>query len=181
MDFHKFLQTIPDFKDIPNSQLAILERSMLVSTYRDGHMFTKEGGRGDKIFLLVDGHVSVTHNKGSQCGFLEIKKLYPGEWFGLISILGNGHHEATCTAIGDVTVAELPSNAFILLYESNAPLAHQIQRSISRQVANDYRSLVNILRKIIFSLDSGEDYQEILGNILNSYSGPERRSSDKTI
>jgi CRP-like cAMP-binding protein len=176
MDFHKFLQTVPDFSDLTNEQLSVLEQAMVVSTHPDGYTFFEEHTRSDRIYLLIEGHISVTHNRGKKCGFLEIKKLHPGEWFGVVSVIDNGKHEATCKAVGDVKVASLPANAFMLLYQSNAPLAHHIQYSINRQVSQDYRALVNLIRSVLFAIEDGKDHQYIINHMLNQYQGPERRA-----
>lgn len=175
MDFHKFLQTIPDFSDLTNEQLTLLEQSMAVSTHPDNYEFFKENSKGDNVFLIIEGQVAVTHNRGKKCGFLEIKRLYPGEWFGIVSVIDNGIHEATCKAVGEVKVASLPAIAFKLLYESNAPLAHQIQYAINKQVLTDYRVLVKLIRTVLFELEDGKDFQHILNKTLSQYNGPERR------
>lgn len=177
MEFHKFLQTVPDFSDLTNEQLSILEQSMVVHTHPNGYVFFKENTKGDNVYLIVEGHVSVTHNRGKMCGFMEIKRHQPGEWFGLVSVIDNSLHEATCTAVGDVKVASLPALAFLLLYESSAPLAHQIQSSINRQISKDYRALVDLIRKVLFKLEEGEDFQKILYTTLGQYNGPDRRST----
>lgn len=176
MDFHKFLQTIPDFATLTNEQLSILEQSMLVSTYTDGYEFFNENTRCENVYLIIEGNVSVTHNRGKKCGFIEIKRHSPGEWFGIVSVIDNGKHAATCKAVGNVKVASLPTTAFLLLYESNAPLAHKIQYSINKQISKDYRALVDMIRKVLFSIEDGEDYQHILNKSLPKYDGPERRT-----
>lgn len=176
MDFHKFLQTIPDFSELTNEQLSILEQSMLVSTHPDGYEFINENTRGDKVYLIIEGNVSVTHNRGKKCGYLEIKRHHPGEWFGIISVIDNGIHAATCQAEGNVKVASLPAVAFLLLYESNAQLAHKIHNSINRQISKDYRALVQTVRNVLFAIEEGKDYQHILNDSLPKYDGPERRA-----
>ncbi|MDH5369343.1 MAG: cyclic nucleotide-binding domain-containing protein [Gammaproteobacteria bacterium] len=176
MDFHKFLQTVPDFSDLTNEQLSVLEQSMLVSTYPDGYEFFSEKTRGDKVYLIIEGNVSVTHNRGKKCGFLEIKRHHPGEWFGIVSVIDNDKHVATCTSIGETKVATLPAMAFLLLYDSNAPLAHKIHYSINNQIIKDYRALVETLRNVLFAINEGKDYQAILNQSLPKYDGPERRA-----
>lgn len=175
MDFHKFLQTIPDFSELTNEQLSILEQSMAVSTHHDGYEFFAEKTRSDNVYLIIEGNVSVTHNRGIQCGFLEIKRHSQGEWFGIVSVIDNGKHAATCKALGEVKVASLPAMAFMLLYESDAPLAHKIQYSINRQLSKDYRALVKIIRNVLFAIEEGKDYENILNKSLPKYDGPERR------
>lgn len=166
MDFHKFLQAMPDFADLTNEQLYILEQSMLVSTHSDGYEFFHENTRGDNVYLIIEGIVSVTHNRGKKCGYLEIKRHHPSEWFGIVSVIDNGIHTATCQAMGNVKVASLPAIAFLLLYDSDAPLAHKIQYSINRQISKDYRALVQTIRNVLFAINEGEDYQHILNESL---------------
>lgn len=176
MDFHKFLQAMPDFADLTNEQLSVLEQSMLVSTRSDGYEFFHEDTRGDNVYLIIEGIVSVTHNRGKKCGYLEIKRHHPGEWFGIVSVIDNGKHAATCQAMGNVKVASLPAIAFLLLYDSDAPLAHKIQYSINRQISKDYRALVQTIRNVLFAINEGKDYLNIFNDSLPKYDKPERRA-----
>jgi len=175
MNFQDFLQTTPEFANFTNAQLTLLEKSMLVKDYPEGHVFFEEGSSGKNIYLIIDGQVSVSHKRGKKCGALEIKTMFPGEWFGLVSVLGKGKHEASCIAKTKATVASLPHTAFTLLYNSNVELAHLIQKLITHQVIRDHRALLSLIRKIMTTLENTDDKQKVLQTIYMQYRGPERR------
>ena len=178
MNFFEFLQTVPDFDVMSSEDIEILDKIMLVRDYPDGHEFIHEDTVGHDIYLIVDGCVAVTHKKGKNRGLLDMKHLHPGELFGLISLVDDGKHEASCRAIGMVKAASLPRSTFKLLYESNSPLARHFQYIVSRQLMRDYRTLINLLRSIIFAENENEA-NEAANAILIEYHGSERRISDR--
>lgn len=147
MDISSFLIADSIFNTFSASEIEILARSMSTSDYPDGHVFMKEGKRGDAMYLVLDGEVSVSHRteKGAEL----VRTMGPGELFGLIALIDHGKRSATCTAVGEVTAAVLPTTAFDLLFQSNAPIAHHFQYVIARQLAHDLRiynrALVNKL------------------------------------
>lgn len=179
MNFQTFLQTNAEFADFTDEQLVLLEKSMRVDEYPADHIFFEEGTPGKDIYLIVDGQVCVSHRQGRKSGAFEIKDLQPGEWFGLVSVLESGKHEATCTAKTKVTVASLPKSAFNLLYNSNVELAHKIQKLISHQVIRDHRALLLLIRKTMATLDNTDNKQKVLQTIHMQYQGPERRTKRK--
>lgn len=176
MNFQTFLQTAPEFDDFSNEELDLLEKTMRVDDYPAGHVFFEEDTPGTEIYLIVDGQVSVTHKRGKQHGWLEVKVLQPGEWFSLVSVLDSGKHVASCSAKTNVTVATLPKSAFNLLYNSNIELAHKIQRIVTSQVISDHRTLLSLIRKVMTDLEGPEDKQKLLQVIHLKYRGPERRA-----
>lgn len=177
MDLEAFFRVMPEFTQYNESDVRILEQTMTVNEYPDGHVFFKEGSSGKDIYLILDGTISVIHNRGKVFGPLEIKQHTKGEWFGVISLLGNVKHQATCTAIGKVTVASLPQTAFTLLYNSHTHLAHLIQLQITRQLINDHRALLSVIRKVANQVEDINDSESVIRSIQVSYQGPERRKN----
>lgn len=175
MNFETFLQTMPEFIDFTNDDLTLLERSMRVDNYSKEHVFIEEGNIGDEIYLLIEGQVSVSHKRGVKTGWLEIERLHPGEWFGLVSVLESGIHKATYMAVTNVTVASLPQTAFNLLYNSNIELAHKIQKLITFQVIRDHRALLSLIRNTMTALEKTDDKTKVLEKIYKEYLGPDRR------
>lgn len=175
MSFESFLLTTPDFSDFSNNELELLEHSMRVDEYNKGHVFIEEGEPGKDIYLILDGHVSVSHKRGKKSGWLEIEHLQPGEWFGLISVLDSGFHKVTYTALTKVTVASLPQTAFKLLYNSHIELAHKIQKLITHQVIRDHRALLSVIRKTVGRLENTRDKEKVLKIMYKDFEWPDRR------
>jgi CRP-like cAMP-binding protein len=169
MNLSEFLHTAPEFSDMSAGDIASLEKAMMVRDYPDGHVFFSEGSSPDALYLIIDGEVAVSHLKGEERGYVVIKRMHAGEFFGLMALIDHTRRHASCTAVGKVRVASLPSNAFALLYESNSRLSNRFQLIIARQLARDFRSLVSVLRQNIFALDD-----EPVNTM--AYQGPERRS-----
>lgn len=175
MNFESFLQTNAQFSDFTIDELTLLEHSMRVDEYSKDHIFIEEGTPGKEIYLLLDGHVSVSHKRGKISGWLEIEHLQPGEWFGLVSVLDSGLHKSTYKALSNVVVASLPQTAFKLLYNSHIELAHKIQKLITYQVIRDHRALLSVIRKTMGALDNTSDKKKVLQIMYKDYEWPDRR------
>ncbi len=179
MNFETFLQVTPEFSDFTNEELTLLDKSMRVDEYSADHVFIEEGAHGEEIYFIIDGIVSVSHKRGKKNGWLEIERLQPGEWFGLVSVLEAGVHKATYTAVTKVTIASLPKAAFNLLYNSNLELALKIQNLITYQVIRDHRALLSLIRKTMSALESTDDKKKILEMFYKQYLGSDRRAHEE--
>lgn len=137
MHLSDILQTIPMFSCFNQNELSVLEKAFSVDTYSDGHQFIKEGARNHTMYLVIDGEVIVTRNRFAEAGYDLIKKLGPGQIFGLISLIDQGRCTASCRAAGAVKAASLPREAFDLLMHTNAAIARHFQTVIVRQLNQD--------------------------------------------
>jgi len=149
MDINEYLMSSPLFSGFSPSELEMLGRALMVERYPDGHVFIKEGKRGDAVHLIIDGQVTVTRLNRQNRSIDHLRTLKNGEWFGLIALIDHGTRTATCTAQGPVTAASLPVTAFDLLYQSDAPIAHHFQYLIARQLAHDMRALNRALLDVL--------------------------------
>lgn len=156
MNLGEFLRSIPDFDGLTDDDLTVLEKAMVIKSHDDGHVFFSQGSRGDNVYLILEGKVSIKRHINKQIADLKLKQMHMGELFGLYSLITGRRHQATCEAVGPVTTASLPGSAFRLLYDAHSPLTHHFQDIVTRQLVQDYRSLVDLLRNIIFSNDADE-------------------------
>lgn len=178
MKFQELLNTAPAFSGMSSKDIDDLERIMIIKSFPDGHEFFKEGAGGTDIHLIVEGQVGVTHHRGRQRGDIQMKLLKASEMFGLIAAVTDVKHEASCRAVGRATVATIPRTAFKLLFEANSTLGLHFLQYIVAQLANDYKSLNDLLRKAIFS-NSEEEAMAVLAPVVNTYIGADRRSLDR--
>lgn len=156
IDFGAFLQKVPSFAEFRPRELAILEQSMIVDDYPDGHEFIGEDKRAEAIFLVVRGEVVATHRRAKLRGVDLYERLGPGDLFGLVALIDHGREWATYRAEGPVTVASLPFNVFDLLFTANAPIAHHFQGLIASQLAHDLRACAQTLAEE-FAVPSGRE------------------------
>ena len=156
MIFRKFLETAPEFSNLTPKDIEDFEHIMRVNEYPDEYEFFKQGSTSHDVYLILSGEVSVKHNKEIERGSVEVKRLKPGEMFGLLSAITDTKHEATCQAVGPVTLASMPRQAFQLLYNSNSPLALHFQQYVTFQLAKDYSALIGLLRNVLFAKNEDE-------------------------
>lgn len=147
----QFLQTIPQFADFNQSELAAFEKAFRVETFADGHVFMNEGDHADAMYLILEGEIEVRRRRKNKAGYALIDRKRAGEIVGLIALINNEKHGATAVAVGAVQAASLPQSAFELLFDTHAPIALHFQRLIARQLARDVRRFNQALRTAVRS------------------------------
>lgn len=140
---HQLLENDWLFDDFSAKELEHLANAMTEREVFSGEVLVLEDERPDRLFVLLEGAVEVTR-KG-EGGERVIALLGPGSMFGLLALLDRGRRAATCVARGRGKVAEMPRDAFDLLYKSNAPLADKFQYAIARQLARDVKQMTQVM------------------------------------
>jgi signal-transduction protein with cAMP-binding, CBS, and nucleotidyltransferase domain len=179
MKFRDFLETAPEFSRLTPHDINDFEHIMHVATYPDDYKFFNEGSARHKVYLIIEGEVSVTHHKPTERGSIKLKRLAAGEMFGLLSAITDIKHEASCHAVGQVTVASMPLHAFKLLYSSDTPLALHFQQLITTQLARDYHSLIDLVRGVLFAKNESEILSALSQHNNTAYTGPEKRIGER--
>lgn len=123
----ELLREVPLFADLPQKHLKKLRDEFKESSYRAGSVIMREGTKGGRFFIVVDGKAEVTR-KGKSRGVLG-----PGDVFGEWALLDGGARTATVTAETDVRVLTLAPWAFksLLLGEPELMLK-VLQQTIQR-------------------------------------------------
>jgi CRP-like cAMP-binding protein len=171
MKFSEFLLTVPAFREFSQAELDALEKALVVENYPDGYEFTREGKRADSLHLVIEGKVEATQRRHWDKGVDVIETFGPGDMFGLIALIDHARRSASCTAVGPVKVASLIRSAFMLLYESNAPIALHFQTMVARQLAHDIRTYNQAVRNALRSGDTGPLYHGLI-KASYEYRGP---------
>ncbi len=131
------------FDDFSSKELAQLANAMRERQVFSGEVLVLEDERPDRLFIVLEGAVEVSRSADGGERVLAI--LGPGAMFGMVALLDRGRRAATCVARGVGRVAEMPRDAFDLLYQSNAPLADKFQYAIARQLARDVKQMTRVL------------------------------------
>ncbi len=149
MNLSKYLQSVPLFSEMSNEELKVLEKAMVIKDFPDSHPFVYEEKNTDKLYIILEGEVEITHEKGTEPGMQRISTMGPGSLIGLHSLIGHYRPIVSCHATGRVKVAYLPGSAFNLLYNFDTHLPHHFQMVVARQLAADYRNIVSELREMM--------------------------------
>lgn len=151
MNLIDFLQSVPLFSEMSNDELRTLEQSMVLEDYPDGQQIVSEERISDRLYVLLQGEVEITHEKDTERGLQRISTMGPGSLIGLHGLIGHHRPIVSCRAKGAVKVGCLPGSAFNLLYQYNTHLPHNFQAIVARQLAADYRNIVGELREMMLA------------------------------
>jgi CRP-like cAMP-binding protein len=124
------LAQIPLFASLSPEQLEKFAHRFEVEVVMPGRTLTREGAAGYAFYLLREGSVTV-----SQQG-TDIGKMGPGDFFGEMSILGDGHRTATVTADVETTVWVLFGSSFRELELQSPEITQIIRKAVEARAAN---------------------------------------------
>jgi CRP-like cAMP-binding protein len=140
------LRDVPHFSDLAPGELAALAAALDVRDYPDGHVFIREGSRGDQIYVLFSGEIVVSRAHGDHRH--ELNLLGPSSLFGLIALVDEKPRSADCVARGPCRVGAWPKPVVTMLLNQRAPLARAFQLALATQLAQDFRKLDRRIREM---------------------------------
>jgi CRP-like cAMP-binding protein len=140
LDIDSVLLQSPRFREFQEADVADLSAALIPRTYADGEEIFRAGGPPDHAYILASGHVNVTRPDKSGRPY-DVVRLSAGEVLGFFALVENRRRSATATADGPVTALALPRAAFMLLYESGAPISLRFQRMVAQLLAEDVREV----------------------------------------
>ena len=121
------LRRIPAFEPLPATELEAVARGAVEMSVSDGAVVVCEGGRGDCVFGVADGHFDVTMD-----GEL-VRTLGRGDGFGEIALLADVARTATVTARGSGTLFRVEREPFLIAvtgHDSSLDAAWRAIRSL---------------------------------------------------
>lgn len=86
----------------------------------------KEGEIGDTFYVILEGEAKVVHRSGRTAN-----RLYPGEFFGEISLLDGGARTASVVAETPLTALALRRKDFMKLLELEPHVAVKLLRHVA--------------------------------------------------
>jgi CRP-like cAMP-binding protein len=111
---HDRLRAIPLFSDLSEEDLDMLASWLTVEEVSEGRRLTPEGASGYQFYVIESGTVEVRRNQEP------IASLGPGDFFGEMAIMGDGHRIADVVATSPMTIFAMFGTSFREL-EANLP------------------------------------------------------------
>jgi ATP-binding cassette subfamily B protein len=109
------------FGELAPAELEQVASWFSVEERDSGATLTREGAAGYAFYVLKDGTATVVR------GGEEIRRLGPGDFFGELSIIGDGRRTATVKATSHVTVWNMFGTEFRNLEQHFSELAERIR------------------------------------------------------
>lgn len=125
------LADIALFASLDDAQRAAFAERFTVEEHRVGHPVVLEGKAGYAFYIVASGRLSVTQEGR------ELRTLGPGDFFGEISIIGDGRRTATVTATEPSELWVLFGTEFRVLQSSHPTAAALLQQAVEERLAAD--------------------------------------------
>ena len=103
------LRNIPLFSALDDDAAGALQKSMVPQTLKKGKHLFQEGDPGDRLYVVTQGKIKLTHASGDGRESL-LMVLGPGDMFGELSLFDPGPRTSTAVAITDSEVLGLGNN-----------------------------------------------------------------------
>jgi CRP-like cAMP-binding protein len=141
-DYHQIedrldlLEGLALFGGMQRESLRDLANSMELRRFRAGEDYFHEGDNSTQMFILLEGSLLVTLEKGDQ--HIELTSLQPGDYFGEMALLTGEPRSATVRSYTDSLSFEISRDAMKQLVEDHAEVLKLMSRNLAaRKLAND--------------------------------------------
>jgi voltage-gated potassium channel len=125
----QLVSAVPLFRQLGAEELLAIVRCLHPGKAPAGAVLCRKGDKGDRMFFIVDGHVSVATPAPVELG--------PGTFFGEMALISGEPRNATVVASTEVSFLSLDAMDFHVLASRNAQIAEIIRKTaLERQAAD---------------------------------------------
>jgi len=118
---------VPLFASLSPRQLRRLADLTEEQRYMAGATIVREGETGDTFYVILEGEAKVVRGKGRV-----LNHLYPGDFFGEISLLDGGPRTASVVSATPLTMLALSRDAFLRLLRQEPAVATKLLQHAAR-------------------------------------------------
>eukprot|EP01135_Chromosphaera_perkinsii_P006605 Nk52_evm7s554 gene=Nk52_evmTU7s554 len=111
-NYEDFLVHVPLLEPLDKYDRVRLSDVLQPEVFKDGQVIIHQGDKGDKFYLIEKGEVKISYPKNPDIDDSKIPLLGKGQHFGEYSLITAKPRSATVTAVGDVKLASITSDAF---------------------------------------------------------------------
>ena len=158
----QFLKKVYLFHDVAEDYIQILLGSMQIRQYVSKQEIICEGEKGDSLFILFKGKVSVTKKMTLFAEYQEKSRVDKAlirlkdsdyAFFGEMSLCGEAEERsATVTAESDCTLGELPAGEIYRLVNEHNDFGAKFYRNLSKVLADRLRKANRDVLKLTTAL-----------------------------
>ena len=134
-----FLRQVPLFSNMATSELTQVASIAREVIYPAGSRIIQEGERGDNMFLIADGEVSI------QRGETVLKTLHPKDFFGEMSIIDGEARSASALAQTDCLLLRIDRADF-----------NDLLSTYNSAAISVIRALIQRLREVLPALERAQ-------------------------
>lgn len=118
------ITSVPVFKELKEDELKLLQKVTRSRQFEKGEFIFREGESSGALFVVNEGIIKLS--KMSPEGKEQIVRLmFPGDFFGLPSLLRNDKHYVNAETIGKTVICLIEKKDFLQTMETNADLTYR--------------------------------------------------------
>ena len=129
MSRQELLANIPIFESLDPDDLRSLVSRLEEISYAQDDVIFKQGEEGSSLFIIEDGAVDISYGVGKTKVCLAT--LYPGQFFGELSLFDGAPRSATATAIKPARMVRLDRDDFADFLNKNPAASMRIIAELS--------------------------------------------------
>lgn len=145
-----FLKKVSFFQGVSVDQLKVLSRICEEELFNVDDVIFREGDRGDALYIVVNGVVSIGIFSKTSDNFTELATYRPNSAFGEMTIFDYSPRSASAVAKTDVLLLRLRSEPLLALIYQEPDLSIELLRAMSDNLRNAnsrIASLTSTMRK----------------------------------
>ncbi len=132
MNRQELLAHIPLFESLTAEDLESLSRKLEEANYGDGDVVFQQGDEGSSLFIIDDGAVEISYGEGR--GRITLATLFPGQYFGELSLFDRAPRSATATAVKASRLIRLDRDDLVDFVNKNPAAALRIIAEMSERL-----------------------------------------------
>ncbi|RPI58302.1 MAG: cyclic nucleotide-binding domain-containing protein, partial [Chloroflexi bacterium] len=129
-NYRALLRRTPLFATMNDDELDLICTLLQAERFAPGRLIIRQGERGDRFYVIEQGHVEVTHR--DERGVTEIvDHLDRGDYFGELALLHDAPRNATCRATVPTGLVSLSRDDFDRLVKQRFELRDKLDRTLA--------------------------------------------------
>ena len=136
MEFRQVLQGVDIFEGLSDEQLDKVALICAEKRFHKGQVITKEGTRGNELFIITEGFVEVIVGKRPVSQARVVVSLGIGQIIGEMALLDQGPRSATVRATTEPTVVQvIQRDGFEKLCEQDTKIGYIVMRNLAADLS----------------------------------------------
>ncbi|MBU2512955.1 cyclic nucleotide-binding domain-containing protein [bacterium] len=142
--FERLKSSVEFFHDFSDLELFTFLKFMNPEHFADRDIIFEEDVPGDKLFILINGQVSITKRTGKKGGVVketELAVIQPGQCFGEMGLIDRRARSAKATAKGNAVLFSITETMLIRISNSRKffPISLKLYRNFAQMLARRLR------------------------------------------
>jgi len=148
MGCEQLLSEVDLFEDLPDEQIAAIAEICEEETYSKGEMIFDESEQAEKLFILMDGRVSIRMRLTSRPQSITVSILNsPPQSFGWSGVVDPYFYTAFALSEEDCRLLSLPGQKLIEVLRQEPVSGFEVMRRISEVISSRLRNSRMVLLK----------------------------------